>query len=93
MYFKPPLNDQVVKVRKKRGKPGKTGVNPQNFNNPKKAYKGTLAVRVAPLLFDYVNSKPDKTDWIREAIAEKYEREVNSDSNQAISWAINISPE
>lgn len=63
----------------------KKGGNPQNFNNPEKAYKGTLGVRVAPHLFDYVNSKPDKTDWLREAIAEKYEREVNPKGDQAIA--------
>ena len=70
---------------KKRGKSGKPGGNPQNFNNPEKAYKGTLGPRVALYLFDYVNSKPDKTDWLREAIAEKYEREVKSNSDRAIA--------
>jgi hypothetical protein len=76
-HFSPKLNrHNVKKVKARKGKPGKKGGNPQNFNNPDKTYKGTLGARVAPYLFDYVNSKPDKTDWIREAIAEKYKREV-----------------
>lgn len=39
-----------------------------------------------PLELDaYVRSLPNKAEWLREAIAEKYEREVNSDSDRAIA--------
>lgn len=63
----------------------KKGGNPQNFNNPKKIYAGMVGTRVEQYLFDYLNAKPNKTDWIRQAIAEKYEREVKSKGDQALA--------
>ena len=54
----------------------KLGGNPQNFNNPKKVYAGMVGARVEPYLFEFLEKLPDKTDWIRQAIAEKYEREI-----------------
>ena len=53
----------------------KKGGNPQNFKNPKKIYAGMVGARVEPHLFEFLEKLPHKTDWIREAIAEKYERE------------------
>lgn len=33
----------------------------------------------------FVRSLPNKSEWVREAIAEKYEREVKSKSDSAIA--------
>lgn len=54
----------------------KAGGNPQSFVK----YKLPLAARVTGVrlpveLDEFVHSLPDKTTWLREAIAEKYERE------------------
>lgn len=44
-----------------------------------------MANESLPINTGAVNAKPDKTDWLQEAIAEKYEREVNSKGDQAIA--------
>lgn len=58
----------------------KKGGNPQNFNNPKKMFAPMpLTVRVEPDLYEQVRSLPNRTQWLREAIAEKLERERKGD--------------
>lgn len=72
-FFKPTLNHQLVKVRKKVGKRG----NPQNFKNPQKRFAAqSLAIRVNPELDEYVRSLPNKNEWLRKAVAEAYERDM-----------------
>lgn len=54
----------------------KKGGNPQNFNNPQKKFAPLpLTVRVEEDLYDYVRSRPDRTEWLRRVIAEAVEKE------------------
>lgn len=58
----------------------KKGGKPENFNNPSKRYAGTLGARVEPDIFEYVSSKPDKTEWLRKVIAEAAKAEMENAS-------------
>lgn len=61
--------------------------------NPNPTYKLTpfygeamaskpVAVRLAKEIDAYVRSLPNRTEWLREAIAEKYERDLHSGAQQ-----------
>lgn len=57
----------------------KEGGNPQNFNNPEKTFADKpLTVRVEIYLDTFVRSLPNRTEWLREAITEKYQREMEA---------------
>lgn len=82
-YFNPELNrHKVKKFKAQKGKPGKKGGNPQNFNNPEKAlYTHTVAVRVEADLYEFVRSLPNRTEWLRQAIAAQAKRDMEQQKN------------
>lgn len=54
----------------------KKGGNPQNFNNPERTFAPQpLTVRVETHLDEYVRSLPNRTEWLRQAIAAQAERD------------------
>ncbi len=54
----------------------KKGGNPQNFNNPERMFAlHPLTVRVETHLDEYVRSLPNRTEWLRQAIAAQAERD------------------
>lgn len=56
----------------------KKGGNPQNFRNPVKTSLEPLTFRLTDAQVDaFVRSLPNRTEWLRRAIAEAYEREMN----------------
>jgi hypothetical protein len=55
----------------------KTGGNPQNFNNPVKSSLAPLTFRLEDKQIDaWVRSLPNKSEWLRNAIAAQYERDM-----------------
>jgi hypothetical protein len=55
----------------------KTGGNPQNFNNPTKSSLAPLTFRLEDKQIDaFVRSLPNKSEWLRRAIAEAYQRDM-----------------
>lgn len=54
----------------------KKGGNPQDFLKYEKPIaEKPLSVRVDLEIDEFVRSLPNRTEWLREAIAEKYQRE------------------
>lgn len=54
----------------------KKGGNPQNFKNPVQTFSSKVTgVRLPFDMHEYVESLPNRTEWLREAIAEKIERD------------------
>jgi hypothetical protein len=56
----------------------KKGGNPQNFNNPTKSSLAPLTFRLEDKQIDaFVRSLPNKSEWLRRAIAEAYQRDMH----------------
>lgn len=77
-YFKPLLNEQLVKIRPK----GKGRGNPNPKQKMKPVYgdealsSKTVALRLPREIDDFVRSLPNRTEWLRKAIADAYEKET-----------------
>jgi hypothetical protein len=69
-------------LTKKMGR-GRKGGNPEILAKPlygEPMAEGTLGVRLPVYLDEYVRSLPNRSEWVREAIAEKWQRETQSPS-------------
>lgn len=73
-YFKPLLNKRGVKIHK--ALKGKRKGNPQKFLKHKVPLANRVTVVRLPVdLDEFVHSLPNRTEWLRKAIADAYERE------------------
>lgn len=79
-FFKPPLKRTNIKIRKpKGGKQGRKGGNPETYFKADfqgEISKKPVAVKLPVDLDAYVRSLSNQSEWLRQAVADAYERDM-----------------